>query len=227
MFVVFCVIVFVGIARKECEQIGRDFSDTATAAAANAVQPVLFAGLLNAHSNKGPAEIPAKRRQIFLDCVRSAQLMQIPFALPPSHPFNPLPALRAMVALESRPASQLHFMRHTLNACWGRGVDISQPARLAEIAEECGLHGEELLQQSNEDAVKAKLRFNTEHAVSLGVFGVPTMRVDDELFWGSDRMHHLEAHLEGRLSVDRAAFEQMISVPRSADRKEFRHNHKH
>jgi 2-hydroxychromene-2-carboxylate isomerase len=190
--------------------------------------PVLFAGLLSAHANKGPAEIPAKRRHIFLDCTRNAQLMKIPFHMPPSHPFNPLLALRTMTALiegesdsqHHHNEKQFHFVKHVVNACWGQGMDITNASNLIHIANQCGLDGEKLLLTANEDRVKSKLRYNTDHAVELGIFGVPTVKIDEELFWGSDRMHHVEAYLEGKLQVDLAAFDKMINIPRSADRKE-------
>lgn len=34
--------------------------------------------------------------------------------------------------------------------------------------------------------VKARLRENTETALAAGVFGVPTLAIDDQLFWGND-----------------------------------------
>ena len=61
--------------------------------------PVLFAGLLNAHGNIGPAEMPAKRRYLFRDVMREAARRGLPFAGPPGHPFNPLLALRMCTAL--------------------------------------------------------------------------------------------------------------------------------
>ena len=56
--------------------------------------PVLFAGLLKAHGSKGPAEIIEKRRHTYRMCVWLAEQNNIPFRLPPAHPFNPLSALR-------------------------------------------------------------------------------------------------------------------------------------
>ncbi len=219
--------------------------------------PVLFAGLLNAHANKGPAEIPAKRRHLFLDCVRNAQLMKLPFQMPPGHPFNPLLALRTMTALgevgnnnddnnnnnnnsnsnnsnnsnnnnsnksidsqHHHNEKTFHFVKQVVNACWGQGMDITNPSTLLHIANQCDIDGNKLLLSANEDRIKTKLRYNTDHAVQIGVFGVPTLKIDEELFWGSDRMHHVEAYLEGKLAIDMKGFEKMINIPRSSDRKQ-------
>ena len=63
-----------------------------------AFQPVLFAGLLNAHGQRGPAEIAAERRYMFRDVLREATRAGLPFAGPPGHPFN---SLQARIARDS------------------------------------------------------------------------------------------------------------------------------
>src|SRR6476646_612833 len=61
--------------------------------------PVLFAALLNAHGTKGPAEVPAKGVYVFKDASRKAHAAGLPpLEPPPTHPFNPLLALRVTVA---------------------------------------------------------------------------------------------------------------------------------
>src|SRR5690348_9010873 len=60
--------------------------------------PVLFAGLLKHWEHKGPAEIPAKRIYTYHHVSWLAARLGIPFRFPPSHPFNPLPALRLVIA---------------------------------------------------------------------------------------------------------------------------------
>src|SRR5262245_44781169 len=56
--------------------------------------PVLLAALLDENGQRGPAEIERKRAYLFKDCLRLAHHFGVPFVLPPSHPFNPLLALR-------------------------------------------------------------------------------------------------------------------------------------
>lgn len=63
-------------------------------------RPVLFAGLLEAHSHKGPAEIVRKREFTYRYLVWHARRMQIPFKMPPEHPFNPLRLLRLAIACD-------------------------------------------------------------------------------------------------------------------------------
>jgi 2-hydroxychromene-2-carboxylate isomerase len=46
------------------------------------------------------------------------------------------------------------------------------------------------------ESVKTQLKANTEEAMALGVFGVPTLVVDDKLFWGLDALPMLRAYLD-------------------------------
>jgi 2-hydroxychromene-2-carboxylate isomerase len=73
-------------------------------------KPVLFAGLLGHWEHKGPAEIPAKRRQTYRYCHWLAGKRGLPFRVPPRHPFNPLAILRLTVALgATRPVVEAVF----------------------------------------------------------------------------------------------------------------------
>ena len=74
------------------------------------------------------------------------------------------------------------FARAAMRAAFTRGADLSRVEVLAEL-------GPDGLQDAiAEPAVKAALRAATDRAVPLGVTGVPTTRVGDELFWGDDRL---------------------------------------
>lgn len=186
------------------------------------VVPTLFAGLLNAHGQKGPAEIQSKRRYIFLDCTRSAKLMNIPFRLPPAHPFNPLLPLRLLTSVKKQD-DRANLTDAILSACWGEGKNISQKDTLLEVTADLFGHSvaNDLLKETENPEIKSRLKSNTDHAIRCGVFGVPTIMVTStsELFWGADRIDHLEQYLAGRLDIDYLAFSKMIDVPRGADRR--------
>ncbi|KNC73337.1 hypothetical protein SARC_14104, partial [Sphaeroforma arctica JP610] len=62
--------------------------------------PTLFAGLLNAHGQLGPAEIKPKHKFVFKDAIRKAKKdHNLDLKFPPAHPFMPLPSLRLATAL--------------------------------------------------------------------------------------------------------------------------------
>jgi 2-hydroxychromene-2-carboxylate isomerase len=181
------------------------------------VEPVLFAAMLDAHGQKGPAEIAAKRAYTFRDVMRQAARQGLEFTGPPGHPFNPLTALRMCLALEVQ-AERRRFALALLAACWERGADISDGQVLARIADRCALDGDALLAQAQQGEIKQRLAADTQQAIADGVFGVPTFRYGDELFWGGDRVDALLWRLEGN-GIDEARLAAFLARPPLAQRK--------
>jgi len=142
--------------------------------------PVLFAGLLQHFGQLGPAEIPSKRRFTYRFVLWRARQLGLPMRMPPAHPFNPLPALRLIIAAgnDRRAAGTV------LDAVFRQGRDVADPAVIAALARELDVAD---VQAALGDAtVKQRLRDNTAWASTQGVFGVPTLVIGDELFWGHD-----------------------------------------
>jgi 2-hydroxychromene-2-carboxylate isomerase len=181
------------------------------------MEPVLFAAMLNAHGNVGPAEIAAKRAYTFRDVMREAARRGLPFEGPPGHPFNPLPALRMCTALGDQ-RERRRFVLALLAACWERGEDISDEATLVGIAGACDLDGAGLQAATKQPEIKQRLAAATEQAVGAGVFGVPTFRLGDELFWGGDRVETLLWRLEGN-GIDEGKLSCFLAKPPLAERK--------
>ncbi len=182
--------------------------------------PVLFAGLLDAHGTKGPAEIPAKRSYTFRDAYRKAHRAGLPaLRPPPSHPFNPLLALRASsVPLDMDVKRRL--IDALYEATWVLGTGIETPEAVAAAATRAGLDGDALVRDAQTPEAKQRLRDATEDAVAKGVFGVPTVVADGEIFWGTDGLEHVEAFLRGEDPVpkDLAWAERPASAMRRAVR---------
>jgi 2-hydroxychromene-2-carboxylate isomerase len=178
--------------------------------------PVLFAGLLKAHGNLGPAEVPAKRAYLFRDVMREAARRGLPFSGPPGHPFNPLTALRMCTALEVDAERRTLALALTA-ACWENGEDISDASVLRRLADAAGFDGDALLARAGTPAVKAALAAATDAAIAEGIFGVPTYRLDGELFWGGDRVDTLLWRLEGG-AVDDGKLAAFLARPALAQR---------
>jgi 2-hydroxychromene-2-carboxylate isomerase len=180
-------------------------------------RPVLFAGLLKRWGQLGPAEVPGKRVFMFKDILRRCAEHGLPLKGPASHPFNPLTALRALVALapEQRPAAAAAILR----AGWAEGRELSDPAVIAAALDEAGLPGAELVARAGEPDIKAALVHETELAIARGVFGVPSYHVRGELVWGQDRLRDVEAILAGRDPVTLDAITALLTRPASANRR--------
>lgn len=159
--------------------------------------PVLFAGLLDAHGTKGPAEIPAKRVYTFRDAYRKAHRLGLPaLRPPPSHPFNPLLALRVASAPLDMDVKR-RLIDALYEATWVLGTGIETPEAVAAAATRVGLDGAALVRDAQAPEAKQRLRDATEEAVAQGVFGVPTVLVDGEIFWGTDGLELVEGFLRG------------------------------
>ena len=143
-------------------------------------KPVLFAGLLNHWGHKGPVEIDAKRKFTFRSCIWIARRDNIPFNLPRAHPFNPLSLLRLSIALDNRP----EVVRDLFRFVWREGKLPDDVEAWSRLIHQLDVPNADELIRSTE--VKQRLRDNTDYAIEKGVFGVPTFRVDGEIFWGVD-----------------------------------------
>jgi 2-hydroxychromene-2-carboxylate isomerase len=179
--------------------------------------PILFAGVLDARGQKGPAEIPAKRAYLFKDIARLAHRLGVPAAPPPSHPFNPLLALRA-ASLPMEEAQRRAFIDRLYACTWAGGPGVTDPAVIAEAATAAGLDGAAVVREAGTPEAKERVRRQTDEALAAGAFGVPTMVVGTELFWGVDALPHLELFLEGRDPIDPATLARWANLPASADR---------
>lgn len=183
------------------------------------VQPVptLLAALLAHGGTKGPAEIPAKRIYVFKDALRSARRIGLPLIPPPTHPFNPLLALRAASMVEGE--QQRRLIDALFRGAWGGGGGVDSAEAVARLAGEAGLDGEALIAAASTDEAKARLRNQTEEAIANGVFGVPTMRVDGELFFGYDSFGHLDAFLRGEDPISAEDLAPWANIRASANRR--------
>ena len=115
--------------------------------------PVVFGALLGAHGTKGPAEVAAKRRYVLKDAYRKARRAGLPLTLPPTHPFNPLLALRASSLV--LPGDVRHRLIDALFAAvWGTGEGIEAPEAVSRIAASVGLDGEAIVRAASQPDTK-------------------------------------------------------------------------
>jgi 2-hydroxychromene-2-carboxylate isomerase len=143
-------------------------------------RPLVFAGLLKHWEHKGPAEMPTKRTFTYRQVQWIARRDGVALRFPPRHPFNPLKALRLAVALGSKVDTIREIFRHV----WRDGDDVDTPEGFARLCHKLGVADGEALASRAE--VKAELVANGAEAIARGVFGVPTLYVDGEIFWGYD-----------------------------------------
>lgn len=174
--------------------------------------PVLFAGLLGAHNQLGPAEIPAKAYWMGKNNLRKAALLGVPLKPPAFHPFNPLLALRVS-GLPLGAAAQTRLIDALFQAVWVRGLHVSEPAVVERLGDEIGLGGAALVAKAQQRESKDRLRRQTDDAIARGVFGVPSMEVGGEVFWGYDDFPYLELFLAGEDPFDPVEWKKWLGGP--------------
>ncbi len=176
--------------------------------------PILFAGLLQHWHTKGPAEIEPMRRFTFRHISWMAQRDGIPLTLPPAHPFNPLKLLRLCIALDSR----LEVAQRLFRFVWAEGHSADDAEQWQALCRELGIENAD--ERIADDAVKSALRHNTERAIDIDLFGVPSLVVDGEIFWGYDAFGFLLDYLQDPDLLDSPAIRAADAMPAGLQRRQ-------
>jgi len=177
------------------------------------LKPVLFGSLLKHWGQLGPAEIPSKRRFVYRFFQWNADRLGIPFVMPPSHPYNPLPSLRLCVAA----GSQIHHVKTVFDLIYGQGIQPDSLEGIQATAKALGIS--DPVATINDSDVKTKLRENTELAIVEGVFGVPSFVVNREVFWGGDATDMLLNYLDNPNLFKTSEMTRISTMPMGVKRK--------
>ena len=170
-------------------------------------KPVLFAALLKHHGQLGPAEIAAKRDWTYRQVQWLAHSHGIALQLPAAHPFNPLALLRLALACEDQGQPNRYVCETVFRHVWRGGADASDVQRLQGLTQQLAPR-----RAADCDAVKSQLKSHTDEAIERGVFGVPTLAVDDKLFWGFDALPMLGDYLRGDAWFSQGYWEGVSTV---------------
>lgn len=175
--------------------------------------PILFAAVLDALGQLGPAEIPGKRDFTYRFVRWQAERQGLPLRFPPAHPFNPLYALRLSIAAGSRWDAIEHLFAHI----WEHGRAADSIDALRDAATALGIADIDTALAA--DGVKQQLRANTEQALARGVFGVPTLRVGEAVFWGDDATAMALEYLDDPHRFDSEEYRRIGALPQAVQRR--------
>ena len=145
------------------------------------IHPVVFGALLKHWGQLGPAEIVPKRIFTYRFFKWKADRLGIEYTMPPSHPFNPLPALLSCIAGNST----YEVTKEIFDIIYKQGEQPDQKEGREKLETLLNKYPSEY-SELDESALKKILRTNTSRAIENGVFGVPTFVVDQQIFWGGD-----------------------------------------
>lgn len=188
-----CPYAYLGSTqiRAFAKRLGRDLE----------YRPILLGGIFKA--NEQPQKLfasrsPARTAYDAADMQRWAKVRGVPLNMPAGHPLRSVEALRATLATKMDPAVIDGFYR----AYWVDNREISSREVITDVVARAGHDAASVLAAIETQAIKDDLRERTERGLALGIFGVPTIIVDGELYWGQDRFEQIAAnHSEKELEV--------------------------
>ncbi len=163
-------------------------------------RPVLVGGIFN-KVNEAVYEAranphPVKSRYYVKDLQDWARFCGVKIGQPKVFPVRAVDVMRGAIHAQDE-GKLVPYARAAFEAYWGDLKDISQPDVLNEMCGKVGLDWEAYQAAIKSDAVKARLRDNTEEVIERGGFGSPTMFVNgDDMYFGNDRLELVEDALK-------------------------------
>ena len=163
-----------------------------------AITPAFLGGMHKLTGNAPPfirdAEVKGKNEYAMLEMNRFIKKHGLTkFRMNPHFPFNTMTLLRMLVALE--PARRAEFIELLLPPIWEDGLDVTDAETLGKILQDGGFDAAELLEKTQDPAIKQALIDNTEKAVERGAFGIPTIYIDGEMYFGKERLGQIEEQI--------------------------------
>ena len=163
------------------------------------VMPIDLGGKVFPISGGLPLGQRAPQRQGYrlVELARFSAHLNAPLNLKPKYfPVGGDDAARLIIAADlaqGAPAA-MQVAGAILGACWAQERNIADEKVLAELLTEQSLPAA-LLEQSHSQAVQERYETYTQAAIDAGVFGAPSYVIDDEIFWGQDRLDFVERAL--------------------------------
>lgn len=161
--------------------------------------PVLLGGIFKATNNQAPmlafAGIQNKLAYQGLEIRRFiARHGLSQFQMNAHFPVNTLQIMRAAIAAETLGVLPL-YVETVFAAMWEKSLKMDDPAVIATTLTEAGLDADKLMALAQTPEIKAKLAANTEATVARGTFGIPTIFVGDEIYFGKDALRDIEEEI--------------------------------
>ena len=175
----------------------RKIEDIATAHGRELVwRPFLLGAVFKVTGGKPLVDVPMKSDYAKRDFARSAAFFGMPYRQPSKFPANGLLSSRIFYWLEGQDREKAAaFAKATYHAYFVDDQDITEPSAMQPILSKLVADPAAALGGSQDVAIKDRLRVVNEEAIARGVFGSPFFFIDQEPFWGADRLPMIEVWL--------------------------------
>lgn len=163
-------------------------------------RPILLGPVMAAGGVSPPFDSPVRAAYMLRDVGRICRRMRRPFK-PGALPFSAVAAARAFYWFEARdPETAVSWAKRMFTAFYTEGRAIDTPENVVAAAAKWlqgqDMKGDEVVAALGEETVKRRLRDETDAAIARGVFGSPFFFIDDEPFWGGDRLEDMDRWLK-------------------------------
>jgi 2-hydroxychromene-2-carboxylate isomerase len=141
------------------------------------------------------ADIPAKMAYEQLEMERFIKgSSNTKFQMNPYFPINTLLIMRAAIIAEAEGKLD-SYIDAVFRDMWESGLNMADPEVVTQSLTQHGFDGKAMLARTQDQAVKDKLISNTDDAIARGAFGIPTFFVENEMFFGKERLSQVEIAL--------------------------------
>ena len=149
-------------------------------------KPILVGGLHNLQGITPPAFIKPKLNHMMNDCILFAKKDNFEFIWNSNFPINSLSLMRGYLFIENdKKESYLDIM---FDGYWKDNLDISKEENLIKLLKKCNIDDKIFLEGIKDSKIKDKLKFVTQEAYDINIFGAPTFVINGKIFWGQDRL---------------------------------------
>ncbi len=161
-------------------------------------RPYVMGAVMKLTGRKPLVQIPMVNEYSARDLDRVARYHQIEFSVPSVFPISSVAPSRAFYWIRDEYGSEKakQFAQAIFRAYFANNLNTSKPSAVVEVATDLDFDSDAVIDALENPDIKLKVREETDRAIERGVFGSPFFIVDDEPFWGHDRLNHVESWLE-------------------------------
>ena len=157
--------------------------------------PVLLGGIFKSTNNVSPIEsfktVPAKGKYDDLDTARFVKKHDIAFNFNSNFPINTLNLMRGAIFAQENGIFD-KYVEVVFKSMWVDNKKMDDLEVIQTVLLENGLPVKQIFEGTQDQKIKDKLIKNTSEAVEKGIFGAPSMLVEDELFFGKESLQDVE-----------------------------------
>ena len=150
--------------------------------------PIFLAGLHSLLNIKANAFIPSKARYMIKDCKLCAEKLKIDFKFNSFFPIKSLEIMRG-VLLSEKENEKNDFIDKFFDAIWKDGLNLNMKNEINKILDNLKINTDQFYLDISKQVIKEELKKRTNDALLKGIFGTPSFRINNKMFWGQDRLN--------------------------------------